>query len=172
MTDDFGRQLTDHLPKLRAFAISLCGDRVLADDLVQEMVLKAWAAQDRFEPGTNMNAWLHTILRNIYYSLKRTSKRTVEDPDGSYEATLTTKADQDGRIEYRDLRRGLALLPVEQREALILTTVGGFSHEEVAKIADCAVGTVKSRVSRARDALAVYMDDAERQRKPEEADGV
>jgi len=158
MSDDFGQQITDHLPKLRAFAISLCGNRTLADDLVQEMVIKAWAARDQFKPGTNLNAWLHTILRNSYYSQLRKSKRQVEDPDGTYEASLSTKADQDSRIEYRDLCRALAELPAEQREAVILSSAGGFSYEQVAEISGCAVGTVKSRVNRAREALAKMMD--------------
>tara|TARA_R110000787_G_scaffold20591_7_gene61291 strand:+ start:827 stop:1366 length:540 start_codon:yes stop_codon:yes gene_type:complete len=158
MSEDFGAKTIEMMPKLRAFAISLCGNRTLADDLVQDTLIKAWAARDRFEPGTNLNAWLHTILRNNYFSQLRKTKRSVEDPDGSYEASMTSKAAQDGRIEYRDLCRALSALPPEQREAIILTSAGGFSYEEVAQIAGCAVGTVKSRVNRARVALTRQMD--------------
>lgn len=157
-SDAFGVELTEMVPKLRAFAISLCRNRTLADDLVQETLIKAWSARERFEPGTNLSAWLHTILRNHFYTLIRNNRRSVEDPDGKMAATLSTKPAQDGRIEYRDLGRSLQKLPDEQREALILAGAGGFSYEQVAEITGCAVGTVKSRIHRARATLAVLMD--------------
>lgn len=156
--EDFGTDLSDMVPKLRAFAISLCRNRTLADDLVQETIIKAWTARDRFEPGTNLSAWLHTILRNHFYTLTRNNRRSVEDPDGKMAATLATKPAQDGKLEYRDLARALEQLPDEQREALILTGAGGFSYEEVAEITGCAVGTVKSRIHRARTSLALLID--------------
>lgn len=157
MSEQFGEQIAELLPKLRAFAISLCANATLGDDLVQETVVKAWAARDRFESGTNLNAWLHTILRNTYFSQLRKNKRMVEDPDGSYEASLVAPATQDGHLEYRDLRRALAALSPDQREAVILVCAGGFSYEEAASIAGIAVGTVKSRVNRGREALTAMM---------------
>ena len=156
--EEFGAQLSAMVPKLRAFAISLCRNRTLADDLVQETIIKAWTARDRFEPGTNLSAWLHTILRNHFYTLTRNNRRSVEDPDGKMASTLASKPDQDGKLEYRDLARALEKLPDEQREALILTGAGGFSYEEVAEITGCAVGTVKSRIHRARTMLAELID--------------
>lgn len=157
MSADLGEQIAELVPKLRAFAISLCSNATMGDDLVQETVVKAWAARDRFEPGTNLNAWLHTILRNTYFSQLRKTKRMVEDPDGSYEATLVVPAEQEGRIEHRDLRRALAELSADQREAIVLVCAGGFSYEEAASIAGCAVGTVKSRVNRGREMLVTLM---------------
>ena len=157
-SDEFGVNLSEMVPKLRAFAISLCRNRTLADDLVQETLIKAWSARNRFEPGTNLSAWLHTILRNHFYTVIRNNRRSVEDPDGKMAATLATKPAQDGMIEHRDLGRALHKLPDEQREALILAGAGGFSYEQVAEITGCAVGTVKSRIHRARATLATLMD--------------
>lgn len=142
------------VPKLRAFAISLCGKVDRADDLVQETLLRALANIDSFEPGTNMPAWLFTILRNLFRSEYRKRKREVEDSDGHYAASLTSPPEQMGKLELQEFRAALAKLPPEQREALILVGASGFSYEETGQICGCAVGTIKSRVNRARTHLA------------------
>ena len=142
------------VPNLRAFAISLCGNVDRANDLVQETLLRAWSHLDSFEPGTNMSAWLFTILRNHFRSEFRKRKREVEDADGSYADSLSTPEEQTSRIEFTELREALLKLSPDQREALILIGASGFSYEEAAKICGCAVGTIKSRVNRARIRLA------------------
>jgi RNA polymerase sigma-70 factor (ECF subfamily) len=142
------------VPSLRAFAISLCGNVDRADDLVQETLLRALANIDSFEPGTNMSAWLFTILRNHFRSEYRKRRREVEDGDGSYAESLKSHPEQHGRVEFEEFRAALAKLPPDQREALILVGASGFSYEEAAEICECAVGTIKSRVSRARARLA------------------
>jgi len=142
------------VPSLRAFAISLCGNVDRADDLVQETLLRALANINSFEPGTNMSAWLFTILRNLFRSEYRKRRREVEDTDGSYAESLKTQPDQTARVEFQEFRSALARLPADQREALILVGASGFSYEEAAGICGCAVGTIKSRVNRARTRLA------------------
>jgi RNA polymerase sigma-70 factor (ECF subfamily) len=142
------------VPSLRAFAISLCGNVDRADDLVQETMLRALANIHSFQPGTNMQAWLFTILRNLFRSEYRKRRREVEDADGSYAETLKSQPEQTGRVEFEEFRGALAKLPPDQREALILVGASGFSYEEAAEICGCAVGTIKSRVNRARSRLA------------------
>ena len=142
------------VPSLRAFAISLCGNVDRADDLVQEALLRAWANLDSFEPGTNMSAWLFTILRNLFRSEYRKRRREVEDADGSYADTLKTQPEQTSHVEFKEFTTALNKLPEDQREALILIGASGFSYEEAAEICGCAVGTIKSRVNRARTRLA------------------
>jgi RNA polymerase sigma-70 factor, ECF subfamily len=138
------------IPNMRAFAISLCGNRDRADDLVQEALVKAWNHLDSFERGTNLKAWLFTILRNGYFSELRKSKREVADSDGQLAARLSVPPEQQGHLELMDLNNALAKLPPDQREALILVGAEGFSYEDAATISGCAIGTVKSRVNRAR----------------------
>jgi RNA polymerase sigma-70 factor (ECF subfamily) len=142
------------VPNLRAFAMSLSGNADRADDLVQETVMRAIASIHSFTPGTNMSAWLFTILRNRHRSEYRKRRREVEDPDGSYEASLKAPPGQLGRLEFRELIEALAKLPHIQREALLLVAASGFSYGEAAAICGVAVGTIKSRVSRARQLLA------------------
>lgn len=153
--------LVGEMTNLRAFAVSLCGDRERADDLVQETLFKAWNHLDSFREGTNLKAWLFTILRNTYFSERRKRRREVEDSDGSYAATLSTHPEQHGHMEMQDFRVALTRLPDDQREALILVGAAGFSYEEAAEISGCAVGTIKSRVNRARNRLGemLGMDD-------------
>src|SRR6266571_2697782 len=145
------------VPSLRAFAISLSGNVDRADDLVQETLLRALAHIDSFEPGTNMSAWLFTILRNLFRSEYRKRRREVEDGDGSYAERLKSQPEQEARVEFREFREALAKLPADQREALILVGASGFSYEEAAEICGCAIGTIKSRVNRARTRLAELM---------------
>lgn len=154
VSDALRDELLASIPNLRAFAVSLAGNGGRADDLVQETLMKAWAKFDTFQEGTNLRAWLFTILRNEFYSQIRKRGREVEDADGAYAARLASQPAQNGHMDLRDFREALAQLPPDQREALILVGASGFSYEEAADICDCAVGTIKSRVSRARTRLA------------------
>ena len=142
------------IPNLRAFAVSLTGSSERADDLVQETLMKARAKFHTFQEGTNLRAWLFTILRNEFYSQLRKRGREVEDVEGAYTARLATQPAQGGHMDMNDFRRALAELPPDQREALILVGASGFSYEKAAEICERAVGTIKSRVSRARTRLA------------------
>jgi RNA polymerase sigma-70 factor (ECF subfamily) len=153
VSESLRESLVGEMTNLRAFAVSLCGDRERADDLVQETLFKAWNHLDSFREGTNLKAWLFTILRNTYFSERRKRRREVEDADGSYAATLSTHPEQHGHMEMQDFRAALVRLPDDQREALILVGAAGFSYEEAAEISGCAVGTIKSRVNRARNRL-------------------
>lgn len=152
--DSLCEPLIKAVPNLRAFAISLCGDVDRADDLVQETLVKAWNNLASFEQGTNLKAWLFTILRNTYFSECRKLRREVKDPDGELAAKLSVLPEQHGHMDMVDFNRALAKLSDDQREALILVGAEGFAYEEVAAICGCAVGTVKSRVNRARVRLA------------------
>jgi RNA polymerase sigma-70 factor (ECF subfamily) len=141
------------VPTLRAFAISLSGNVDRSDDLVQETLLRAMANIDSFEPGTNLSAWLFTILRNLFRSEYRKRRREVEDADGRHVDTLKSPPQQHSRLEFEEVRGALAKLLPDQREALILVGAAGFSHEEAAAICESPVGTIKSRVHRARARL-------------------
>lgn len=154
-------ELIGHLPAMRAFAMSLTHNSAAADDLVQDAVVKAWGNFDKFQPGTNLRAWLFTILRNTYYSLYRKRRREVEDPDGKMAGQMSEKPAHDGHLAMTDFRAAFAQLTVEQREVLILVGAEGFSYEEAAEMCGCAVGTVKSRTNRARKQLAelMHLDD-------------
>jgi RNA polymerase sigma-70 factor (ECF subfamily) len=154
--DDFARDLIDMVPSMRAFARMLCGGNVTeADDLAQDAWTKAWANRASFTLGTNLKAWCFMILRNQFYSDKRRSWRSQPlDPEVA-EQTLIANTNPTGNLELDEMRRALAMLPESQREALILVGAGGLSYEEAAEVAGAAVGTMKSRVRRARDALAL-----------------
>jgi RNA polymerase sigma-70 factor (ECF subfamily) len=147
-------QLLAAIPRLRAFAVSLCGRSDRADDLVQETLVKAWANLGSFQPGTNLMAWLYTILRNEFYTEFRKRRHEVQDEDGVFAGRLTTAPTQEGHIEFQDFRAAMARLADDQREALILIGASGMSYEDAAQICGCAVGTMKSRVHRARFRLA------------------
>ncbi len=151
------------VPSLRAFAISLSGNVDRADDLVQETLLRAVANIDSFQPGTNMSAWLFTILRNLFRSEYRKRRREVEGRGRQLRREPQVASEQEGRMEMREFRTALAKLPQDQREALVLVGAAGFSYEEAAAICECAVGTIKSRVNRARTRLAdlLSIDGAE-----------
>jgi RNA polymerase sigma-70 factor, ECF subfamily len=149
----FRRELVALIPHLRAFARTLSGDPTAADDLAQDAMMKAWDARASFEMGTNMKAWTFMILRNQFYSEKRRSWRQTQLDQEAAERTLVAVDNPEAPVALDELRLGLAMLPIEQREALILVGAGGFAYEEAAEICGCAVGTVKSRVSRARRAL-------------------
>lgn len=152
--DELHDQIVEVIPNLRAFARSLVSNPSQADDLVQGALTRALSNLDKFEAGTNLRAWMFTILRNLYYSELRKRRREVEDSDGGYAAMLSTQPNQLAALELKDFRRALAQLPPEQREALILIGASGFSYEDAARICGCAIGTMKSRVNRGRNRLA------------------
>jgi RNA polymerase sigma-70 factor (ECF subfamily) len=154
----FRKDLLDLIPFLRAFSRSLCGNRELADDLAQEALAKAWQSRDSFRAGSNLKAWLFTILHNQFYSDRRRAWRQAPWDESAAERVPAAMGEQTWSVQLSDTARALRGLPAEQREALILVGAGGFSYEEAAKIAHCAVGTVKSRVARARKALSAVLD--------------
>ncbi|HEY4941947.1 MAG TPA: sigma-70 family RNA polymerase sigma factor [Rhizomicrobium sp.] len=155
---DFQKQLLALIPNLRAFSRTLCGRRGIADDMAQEALAKAWRARARFEPGTNLKAWLFTILRNEFYShVRRDWRQANWDPEKGENIAAPADA-QDWSMELSDTARALRRLPVAQREALILVAAGGFSYEDAAAISGVCLGTVKSRVARARIALQALLD--------------
>jgi RNA polymerase sigma-70 factor, ECF subfamily len=150
----FKDDLVAEIPGLRAFAVSLCGSVTMADDLVQEALLRAWSNSDKFQPGTSLRAWLFTILRNIYYSQYRKRSREVQDSDGVYSRGIAVEGDQESHLDLVDFRRALAKLPAEQREVLTMVGASGLSYEEAAAICGVEIGTIKSRLSRARTRLS------------------
>lgn len=156
---DFEHSLVGAIPHLRAFARSFANDAARADDLVQETLVKAWNSRNSFTPGTNFRAWLFTILRNVYFSQHRKLRREVDDPDEQYQNSLAVQPEQYGHLDLADFRSALETLPPDQREALILVGAEGFSYEEAAQICGCAVGTIKSRVNRARNRLVELLAD-------------
>lgn len=156
--EEIRQELISRLPSLRAFSRSLCPNPTQADDLVQETLVKALANLHSFEPGTNMRAWLFTILRNTFYSETRKRKREVEDPDGAHASRLAERPRQDGAIDLEDFKRAFNQLPPDHREVLMLVGASGCSYEEAAQICGRAIGTIKSRVNRARRKLAVLME--------------
>jgi RNA polymerase sigma-70 factor, ECF subfamily len=165
----FRQQLVEAIPMLRGFARSLSGNRDRADDLVQETLAKAMANKDKYRPGTNLHAWLVTILRNQYYSEGRKRRREVADSEGSHAARLTDLPQQGPHLEFKDFLSALQVLPDDQREALILIGAAGFSYEEAAEILGTRIGTVKSRVSRARTRLEELMAGNEEFQRNDEA---
>lgn len=158
----FKADLLNLIPFLRAFARSLCGNQETADDLAQETLVKAWQARSMFAPGTNLKAWLFTILRNQFYSDRRRAWRQAPWDQDAAERIPGSSGEQAWAAELSDTARALSQLSDEQREALILVGAGGFSYEDAAAICHCAVGTVKSRVARARKSLLSLLegDDA------------
>jgi RNA polymerase sigma-70 factor (ECF subfamily) len=151
LSPDLRDSMLQAVPSMRAFAISLTGNIDQADDLVQEAFLRDLS---KFEAGTNIQAWLFTILRNQFHTAYRKRKREVEDPDGELASRLTSPPEQEGHLDFEDLKVALAKLPLEQREALLLVAAKGFSYEEAAAICGTKLGTIKSRVNRARAQLA------------------
>ncbi|WP_421785190.1 sigma-70 family RNA polymerase sigma factor [Hyphobacterium sp.] len=155
---EFIKQLTELTPHLRAFAHSLCKDPVEADDLAQESLVKAWKARDSFQEGSNLKAWVFQILRNHFYSERRKLWRKSETSAEIADNMMPMNEGQSAALDLADLRSALKSLPDEQREALILVGAGGFSYDEAAEICGCALGTIKSRVNRARIALAELIE--------------
>jgi RNA polymerase sigma-70 factor (ECF subfamily) len=165
----FQRELVKLIPHLRAFARTLTGDAAQADDLAQDAMIKAWDARKSFQLGTNMKAWTFMILRNQFYSDKRRSWRQIQLDQEAAERTLVAVDNPESPLALDELRLAMVMLPDEQREALILVGAGGFAYEEAADICGCAVGTVKSRVSRARKALQGILEAGDYDRDGESA---
>lgn len=159
----FKDELLQVMPAVRGFARTFERDAARADDLVQDTMMKAWANRENYRPGTNMKAWLFTILRNVYISYYRKKRREVEDADGAITASLAEKGRQEGHMAMLTMQDALAELPEDQREAIIMVGAAGFSYDEAAEVAGVAAGTIKSRVSRARKRLAELIGDAEGQ---------
>jgi RNA polymerase sigma-70 factor (ECF subfamily) len=168
--DNFREDLIDLIPFLRAFAHTLCRGRDDADDLAQESIAKAWQARASFQRGTNLKAWLIVIQRNAFLSAKRRNWREVDWNPAVIEPILVTQGAQQPGAELADLRRAMTLLPHDQHEALILVGAAGFTYREAASICGCAVGTMKSRVSRARQAVVSLMDGKNLLHKSSERD--
>jgi RNA polymerase sigma-70 factor, ECF subfamily len=154
----FHEHLVAIIPQLRSFARGLCGNRDLADDLAQDAMTRAWAARQSFEPGTNFRAWMFMILRNQFYTTIKKNARIVLSEPEFIERALTIEAAQQDRINVADVAAALQKLPSQQREALMLIGANEVTYEEAAEIMGCAIGTVKSRVARARSALALLVD--------------
>ncbi len=167
-TASFKDGLVAEIMNLRAFAISLSGSASLADDLVQETLLRAWSKSDKFQPGTSLRAWLFTILRNIYFSNYRKRAREVQDSDGAYARRLVVMGDQESHLDLEDFGKAMAKLPTEQREVLTLVGASGLSYEEAAEICAVEIGTIKSRLSRARAKLVQLLALDERSEAPVE----
>jgi RNA polymerase sigma factor (sigma-70 family) len=157
--DEFRAGLVELLPHLRAFARGLCGRPDLADDLVQDTVMRAWAARASYTPGTNLRAWAFTIMRNHYLNELRRNVRVTEIDNGAAEALLVMQADQEEALHVGDLQKALDLLPHDRREALLLVGASGFTYEEAAGVCGVPVGTMKSRVARGRAQLAAILED-------------
>jgi RNA polymerase sigma-70 factor (ECF subfamily) len=150
--------MLDAIPHLRAFAISLSGDVTRADDLVQTALMRGLEHLNSFQPGTSMQAWLFTILRNQFYTDMRRRRREVEDADGAMAERLAVMPEQGARLDFSDMLAALAQLSIEQREALVLVAAEGVSYEEAAQICGTNLGTIKSRINRARTRLAELLD--------------
>lgn len=154
-------ELVEHLSALRAFALSLTREGASADDLVQDTIVKAWTNIDKFQAGTNLRAWLFTILRNTFFSSKRKTKREVSDPEGVHAGALFEKPQHDGRLAMNEFMRAFDQLSAEHREVLILVGANGYSYQEAADMMSVAAGTAKSRASRARARLCELLGLAE-----------
>ncbi|MFO1103077.1 MAG: sigma-70 family RNA polymerase sigma factor [Methylocystis sp.] len=158
MTEDsFGDQIVAQMPYLRAFAISLCGSHSLADDLVQDALVKAWSHADSFQPNTNLRAWLVTILRNTYFSSYRKRSREVQDSDNVLAQQIPVKGGQESALTIADVQTALDKLAPEHKEILLMIGIAELSYEEAAEICGVAIGTVKSRLNRARAKLAEHL---------------
>jgi len=153
-TNAFKAELVALLPRLRGHAMALTGSSAAADDLIQDTMVRAWRFRDGFQDGSNMAAWVHRILRNTFYTNATAERRTVQDVDGLHAAQLTCEPDQEWRVKYSELLAALQQLTAEARDALLLVVAEGMSYEEAAEVAGCPVGTLKSRVNRARERLA------------------
>lgn len=154
MADNFRDELIALMPRLRRYAMALTGSSAEADDLVQDSLVRAWRFREGFQQGSNLNAWAHRIVRNTFYTSAQSRRNTVQDVDGKYAAQLSCNPDQEWRLQYGELLSALDKLTDDARDALLLVVAADMSYEEAAEIAGCPVGTMKSRVNRARERLA------------------
>ena len=150
---EFRSAFLEMIPRLRRFAMSLTKDAVLAEDLVQDTLMRGWRSRSRFAAGTNLGAWLFTIMRNAFYSLHRKQPKAISGSDGIVES-IATIPEQPGKLDLIDAQAALATLPPVMREALVLVAIENLSYEDAARVMRCQIGTVKSRVWRARHQLA------------------
>lgn len=155
---DFRNALLGSIPQMRRYARALCRNRDRADDLVQETLLKAWEKRDSLAEMQCMKAWLFTILRNVFYAARVRARREIEDVDGEHAARMAVPATQSAGLDLCDVLEAVGALPLAQREALLLVCVEGLSYDEAAAICACAVGTLKSRINRARQHLVHILD--------------
>lgn len=158
MRDPFEDQVVALIPQMRAYAMSLTGSSVEADDIVQDALMRALRFREGFEMGTNMRAWLYRIVRNTFYSAAAKRRDTVEDVDGYWAGRLTASPDQEWRVQYGEILDAMAQLTPDSRDALLLVVASGLSYQEAAEVCGCAIGTMKSRVNRARERLAQLVD--------------
>jgi|SRR5690606_23743014 RNA polymerase sigma-70 factor (ECF subfamily) len=158
MADTFKTELVALMPRLRGYAMALTGSAVEADDLVQDALLRAWRFRDSFQEGSNLTAWMCKILRNTFYTAAVARRRTVQDVEGKFAARLACGPDQEWRVQYGEMLDALEELTPEARDALLMVVAAGLSYEEAAEIAGCPIGTLKSRVNRAREHLAELVD--------------
>jgi RNA polymerase sigma-70 factor, ECF subfamily len=163
----FTAEMIASLPALRNFARSLCRQRDMAEDLVQETMVRAWSSRHTFTPGSNFKPWVFTILRHQFYNTLRKRSRLVSWEPEAAERLLVQQPEQETGIHLEDIQDALSQLPHSQREMLLLIAASGMSYEEAAMIADCKLGTVKSRINRGRAAMRAIMDGGETQ--PEHA---
>lgn len=175
MRDPFQDEVVALIPRLRAYAMSLAGSSAEADDIVQDALMRAWRFRDGFQAGTNLRAWLYRIVRNAFYTHAAKRRDTVEDIDGKWASTLSCGPDQEWRVQYEELLRAIGQLTPDARDALLLVVSSGLSYQEAADICGCAVGTMKSRVNRARHRLAQLIDfepaSSDRRAKADNDDG-
>jgi RNA polymerase sigma-70 factor (ECF subfamily) len=158
MSDPFRDEVVALIPPLRGYAIALTRSSAEADDLVQDALVRAWQFRSGFKVGTNLKAWLYKILRNTFYTQWEKRRKTVQDVDGRLAAQLVSNPDQEWRLVYDELLVALSQLSQDTRDALLLVVAAGLTYEEAADVAGCAVGTMKSRVNRARERLAQLTD--------------
>lgn len=149
----FDLEVVSLIPSLRRFARGLCANRTLAEDLVQEACASAMAHSNSFVPGTNMRAWLFTILRNRFYTTIRARTHEVQDAEGGFAAKIRVSANQNPSADLRDAFDAMDVLTPGHREMLLLIGCQGFTYDEAAALGECPVGTVKSRTHRARREL-------------------
>ena len=168
MTDtaEFKNQFLKQVPALRGFARVLCGQAALADDLTQEALLRAWTSKESFTPGTNMRAWLFTILRNVFYTHTRRQALEIAVCNDPQFSKTSVGPRQHSSLEVKELLSAFPMLPAEQREAMFLIVAEGLSYEQAASICGCAVGTIKSRIGRARKTLQAEFDGESPGRRP------
>jgi RNA polymerase sigma-70 factor (ECF subfamily) len=153
MASEFHDQLVEQLPRLRAYAMSLTRHRAQADDLVQQTALKAWNAQASFTAGTNFKAWLYHIMRNEHISSFRRNKRPQVSIDVVPEEVFAREGDQENKLMTKEVFAAMDKLAKVQREVLLMNCVAGLSYEEIAETLGCSIGTVKSRLWRARNEM-------------------
>lgn len=158
MSDGFKSELVALMPRLRGYAMALTGSATEADDLVQDTLVRAWRFRDSFQQGSNLKAWVCKILRNTFYTGAVARKHTVQDVEGKFAARLACDPDQEWRLQYSQLLEALGELTQEARDSLLMVVAAGLSYEEAAELAGCPVGTMKSRVNRAREHLAELVE--------------